>query len=121
MVEHGAMTPSPHADTDFASAPPDAARASRIFADRRTQALLGVAALAVVALAVGVPVSMLLFFGLVLLCPLMMLGMHGMHGSQHGHAGGDTQSDRALYILRERYARGELSPEQYESMRRELG
>lgn len=35
-------------------------------------------------------------------------------------AGPDAGSDRALAILRERYARGELTPEQYEQMRGHL-
>jgi hypothetical protein len=42
------------------------------------------AALAAVALvAVGIPLASLLYVGVLLLCPLMMLGMHGGHGS-HG-------------------------------------
>lgn len=103
---------------------------SRIFADRRAQAVVGIAALAFVALALGVPLSTLFLFGIILFCPLMMLGMHGMHGGHQGHAGGHdavaageggVQGDRALDILRERYARGELAREQYEEMRRQLG
>ena len=90
----------------------------------------GILVLVPVALALGVPVNVLFFLGVVLLCPLMMLGMHGAHGSHHCHHGGEdamaagangTEGDRALGILRERYARSELTREQYEDMRRELG
>ena len=63
----------------------------------------------------------------------MMFGMgHGVHRlrGHHGHDGGDNrgaagadgvEGDRAVGILRERYARGELTREQYDDMRRELG
>ena len=59
----------------------------------------------------------------------MMFGMHGMHGGHHGHGGAGhpasdqagSGGDRALAILRERYAQGELTEEQYDRMRRELG
>lgn len=47
---------------------------------------LAVAAVAAV-LAVGlfgVPLGSVLFVGLLLLCPLMMMGMHGGHGSAGG-------------------------------------
>lgn len=44
------------------------------------------AGLAVVALvALGVPLVSLLYVGVLLLCPLLMAGMHGGHGHAHGH------------------------------------
>jgi uncharacterized membrane protein len=46
----------------------------------------------------------------------MMFGMKGMHGSHHARDGGDAAVD----ILRERYARGELTQEEYDRMRRDL-
>jgi putative membrane protein len=41
--------------------------------------------------------------------------------SSTGAAAGDAGGDGAQAILRERYARGELTREQYEQMRRDLG
>lgn len=44
------------------------------------------AGLAVLALvAAGVPLGTLLFVGVLLLCPLLMAGMHAGHGQAHGH------------------------------------
>lgn len=49
-------------------------------------AWLVAAGLAVLALvAVGVPLVSLLYVGILLLCPLLMAGMHGGHGQAHGH------------------------------------
>lgn len=44
-------------------------------------------------------------------------GHHGMHCAGHGHMHGD----RAPGILRERYARGEITREQFEQMKNDLG
>lgn len=62
--------------------------------DRMLQMLLGGAALAVVAVALGVPLGWLWPLAIVIACPLMMLlmmrampGMHGMHGGAEDHAG----------------------------------
>jgi hypothetical protein len=49
---------------------------------------VGIAVVALGAFAFGVPLSTLVFIGLVLLCPLMMLGMHGGHGGHAGHGDG---------------------------------
>ena len=96
---------------------------------RRLSTVAGIAAVGLIALALGAPLGAVALVGLALLCPLMMIammfGMHGMHGGHHGHGGGDHPAsdaggDRALDILRERYARGELTEEQYDRMRREL-
>jgi hypothetical protein len=44
------------------------------------------AGLAVLALlAIGVPLVSLLYVGILLLCPLLMAGMHGGHGGHGGH------------------------------------
>ena len=43
----------------------------------------GLAVLALVAM--GVPLVSLLYVGILLLCPLLMAGMHGGHGQAHGH------------------------------------
>jgi hypothetical protein len=51
---------------------------------------IALAILVVGLVALGVPASTLLFAGLVLVCPLMMMfmmhGMHGMHGGHSGHS-----------------------------------
>jgi hypothetical protein len=50
--------------------------------------VLVAAVIAVVAVeGFGVPLATLLIIGLILCCPLMMLGMHG---SGHDHGGGST-------------------------------
>lgn len=54
------------------------------------------AALAVLLLvAFGVPLVSLLYVGILLLCPLMMAGMHGGHGQVHAHEGHSQESDQA--------------------------
>ena len=44
-------------------------------------------------LALGVPLGSLLFVGVLLLCPLLMAGMHGGHGGHDQHAGHRTDMD----------------------------
>ena len=124
MGEHNAMTVPQHEPPSVSrrTSAPTALWASRLLTHRWTQALVGVAALVLLALALGVPLQMIFFFGLLFLCPLMMLGMHGGHhdpGDAYDTAGGATHN-RALDIVQERYARGDLSREQYEEMRRNL-
>lgn len=133
MVEHAATTSSqrePQPDAGSATASLGPAWGTAILANRRAKAVVGVATLALIALALGVPARTLLFFGVLLICPLMMVGMHGAHGRHRGHHGGEdaettgangAEGDRALGILRERYARGELTRDQYEDLRRDLG
>lgn len=54
------------------------------------------AGLAVLALvAVGVPLGTLLFVGVLLLCPLLMAGMHGGHGQAHDHETHSAEPGRA--------------------------
>ena len=54
-------------------------------------------------------------FGLLVIGGLALIVVWAL---RHGEAGGDTRGDeRALAILKERYARGELSHEEYERMR----
>jgi hypothetical protein len=53
-------------------------------------AWIAAAGLGVLALAAGgVPLVSLLYVGLLLLCPLLMAGMHGGHGRASGHEGPD--------------------------------
>lgn len=63
---------------------------------------------------------MLVFWGgLILLGALLVRGFSGWGG---GHTSGTTGgSNRAMEVLKERYARGEITKEQYEDMRRDLG
>jgi uncharacterized membrane protein len=62
---------------------------------------------------------MLLFMVLVVIGILSLWrgGHHGMHCAGHGHMHGDN----AQSILRERFARGEITAEQFEQMKQNLG
>ena len=53
----------------------------------------GLAVLVLVAF--GVPLVSLLYVGILLLCPLLMAGMHGGHGRAHGHEAHSQDRDRA--------------------------
>jgi uncharacterized membrane protein len=92
-----------------------------MLAHHRVVALVAVVAVALAGVGLGVSLSTVVLLGIVLICPLMMLGMmvgmKGMHGGHQAHNG----SDAALDVLRERYARGELTQDQYDRMRRDLG
>jgi putative membrane protein len=59
-------------------------------------------------------VMMMAFWGLVIAG--LVLGVRWL--VRQGHGG---QPDRALQILRERYARGEIDKEEFEARRRDLG
>ena len=65
------------------------------------------AGLAVLALvAVGIPLVSLLYVGILLLCPLMMVGMHGGNGRSHGNEDSD-RSDRGESSDREASSAGD--------------
>lgn len=72
-----------------------------------------IAAMAVLALiAAGVRLASLLSFGILLLCPLLMLGMHRGHGREHGHGaddhtGGHVASDPGAPPTSKRGSTGE--------------
>ncbi len=62
--------------------------------------------------------------GLVLLVAIVLLVVWGVNSASRpgqGAAPRDAGPDRALAILRERFARGELSEAEYEQARRTLG
>ena len=62
----------------------------------------------------GMMVMMLVFWGLVIAGLVVGIRWLVSHGGGSGPA-------RALEILRERYARGEITREQFETMKRDLG
>ena len=94
---------------------------------RSVQIAIGLAVVVLVALTLGASIGGIALIAVALMCPLMMIGMmFGMHGL-HGHmrhrgsegqaaSGAASQDDHALHVLRERYARGELSKEQFDQM-----
>ena len=61
----------------------------------------------------GMMVMMLVFWGLVITA--VVLGIRWL-----ARTGTGSQRDRALEILRERYARGEINKEEFESKQRDL-
>ncbi len=71
-------------------------------------------------------VCMMLFGGflfILVVCVLSVAGCFairtlGQSGAAHG--GSPASSGRALDVLKERYARGEITKEQYDQMRRDL-
>lgn len=65
----------------------------------------------------GMMVMMLVFWGLVIAGVVLLV--RWLAGLGSGRDGGG-RADRALEILRERYARGEIDREEFESRRRDL-
>jgi uncharacterized membrane protein len=139
MVEQGIVASSerqPPPQGAHAAASLGPAPARWIPTRRGPLVVAGVIALAVVALALGRSLGTILLVGLVPLCALMMVAMmFGMHrmpwmpSGDRGHGHSDDRpaagtrgasGGRALDILGERYARGELTSEQYEQMRHDL-
>lgn len=62
------------------------------------------------------PLMLLLFFGLLVAAVVVtarLLGIEGWRPAHHSH-------DRALTILRERFARGELSQQEFEAAKKTL-
>lgn len=65
---------------------------------------------------ISMMLGMLLFWGLVIAGIVLMVRWLVRQGGD----GGERGRDRALEILRERYARGEINKEEFESRRRDL-
>ncbi len=65
-------------------------------------------------------IGMLLFM-VVIIVGLVVLVRALNQGSHGGHAGSVFDTDRTLQIARERFARGELTKEQFEALKRDLG
>lgn len=63
-------------------------------------------------------IFMILFWALIILGVVALAKWLFSAGNSRGGFGGSGKS--ALDILNERYARGEINPEQYEQMRRDL-
>jgi putative membrane protein len=61
----------------------------------------------------GMMLMMLVFWGLVIAA--IVLGIRWLAGQTHG-----PRSDRALEVLRERYARGEIGKDEFEAKKRDL-
>jgi uncharacterized membrane protein len=112
----------------------ESARDRWITLHRGIQLAAVLAALVLISLAFGVSIGTIALIGVVLLCPLMMIGMmvgigFGMHSvrGRHHHQGAsqaadieDAPGEHAREILRERYARGELDKDQFDDMLRDL-
>ncbi len=64
------------------------------------------------------PFMMVLFLILAVVAIVLIVRWLGGHG--HDSRGGRTEEDRALAVLRERFARGEIDAEEYEARRRVL-
>jgi putative membrane protein len=65
-------------------------------------------------------------FGFMWIMPLIFLAvflffMRGMFGRGSGGGGSRTQSDNAREILDKRFAKGEISKDEYEDMKKALG
>ena len=65
-------------------------------------------------------IGMLLFMA-VIIVGLVVLVRALNPGSQGGHADSVYDTDRTLQIVRERFARGDLTKEQFETLKRDLG
>ena len=64
-------------------------------------------------------IVMLLFWALVIGGVVLLIGRLVRQGSQTSQGGG--REDSSLEILRQRYARGEITKEQFDQMRHDLG
>jgi putative membrane protein len=69
---------------------------------------------------------LMFFFSIVLVAliiwAVMAFARHGRYGYGHAHAQGCcAPGGNALDIARERYARGEINKEQFETMKKDLG
>ena len=65
-------------------------------------------------------IGMLLFM-VVIIVGLVVLVRALNQGSHGGHASSVFDTDRTLQIARERFARGDLTKEQFETLKRDLG
>jgi putative membrane protein len=70
--------------------------------------------------------GLMLFFGLAILA-LLIVGLVALfrrrpesHSQGNDHAGQSADADSALRILNERYARGEISDEEYKTKKAEI-
>jgi len=70
---------------------------------------------------VGIPMMLVMMIGMGFMMWLMMRMMMGMgdHSGTHGTA--DPEEESPLEIARRRYARGEITREEFEQLRHDLG
>jgi putative membrane protein len=57
---------------------------------------------------------------MVMLTVLVVMGILALYRGMSRGSGGQESGDRAQAILRERYARGEITREQFDQMKRDL-
>lgn len=66
----------------------------------------------------------LVFWGLVIWVVVTFIQKHSGQGCRHGNCGhkhdGNGQGDSAINILKERYAKGEINKEEFESKKKDL-
>jgi putative membrane protein len=75
-----------------------------------------------IAVAAGIVLLVLVAWGLLYLTPIFLAIIGAVFGLRWLMKVSERRpSDRALEILRQRYARGEISKEEFETMRRDLG
>lgn len=67
-------------------------------------------------------IMMILFWGLIIWAIFALLrgGHGGCCGGHAGHHHGDDRGDRSMEILKERYAKGDISKEEFEKMKGDL-
>lgn len=69
---------------------------------------------------VGIPMMLIMMLGMGLMMWVMMRMMMGMGDHDGSHGMTDPEEDPALDIARRRYARGEITREQFEQLQRDL-
>ncbi|MDO8592743.1 MAG: SHOCT domain-containing protein [bacterium] len=66
------------------------------------------------------PIFMILFWGLIIWVIVRLIKGGGNHSGCCGHGGDDPGGGKALDILKERYAKGEIKKEEYEQKKKDL-
>lgn len=66
------------------------------------------------------PLMILVFFGIVIVLVVFSVRSLVGTGGHHSHSDTGTKTDKALEILRERYARGEIDHEEFQEKKKHL-
>ena len=69
---------------------------------------------------VGIPMMLVMMLGMGLMMWLMMRMMMGMGDHSSSHESAEPSEESPLDIARRRYARGEITREEFERLRRDL-